>query len=301
MIPLNYHHLYYFFVTAKAGSVSKACEQLLLAQSTVSAQLKQLEAHLGRRLFERRDQRLHLTDDGRMVLDYAESIFALGRELQDTLRDRPPGGRQLLQLGMLNGIPEVFTHALMLSVLEREPLAHISVQEGPLEWLLQELDRHRLDLVLADAPIQQRSRGAYSSQLVGKISVKFVAAPALAKRYRRFPRDFDGAPLILPMVPSQVYHQVQTFFAEHAVALRMVAEVQDVEVARRLALSGRGITALNVHTLSASLPAGGLVTIGGRMPVPIYEMIYLVSAKRKRLNPLAEHLLKTFHIPSTNQ
>ncbi|MDP3722530.1 MAG: LysR family transcriptional regulator, partial [Candidatus Omnitrophota bacterium] len=262
MIPFNYHHLYYFFTIAKTGSVSKACEQLRLAQSTVSAQLKQFEAYLGRLLFERRNQRLYLTEDGRAVLDYAESIFALGRELQDTLRDRPPGGRRLLQVGMLNGTPEVFTHALICAVLEQEPSAQLSVQEGPLEWLLTELEHHRLDLLLTDVPVQQRTHGASTNQLVGKISVVFVAAPALAKKYRHFPRDLESAPLILPMVPSQVYLQVQTFFAERKISPRIVAEVQDVEVARRLALSGHGVTPLNVHTLSVSLPAGGLVALG---------------------------------------
>ena len=92
MIPLNYHHLYYFYMIARAGSITKACETLLLAQATVSAQLQELEKAFGRPLFERRKKRLFLTEDGRIVLDYAESIFDLGRELQDTLRDKPREG-----------------------------------------------------------------------------------------------------------------------------------------------------------------------------------------------------------------
>ena len=298
MIPFNYHHLYYFFVIAKAGSVSKACAELRLAQSTVSAQLKQFEAYLGRPLFERRNQRLYLTEDGRAVLDYAESIFALGRELQDTLHDRPLGGLRRIQVGMLNGTPEVFTHALICAVFEHEPSAHISVQEGPLEWLLTELDHHRLDLLLTDVPVQQGTRGAYTSHLVGKIPVVFVAAPTLAKRYRHFPHDLGGASFILPMVPSQVYLQVQTFFAERKISPRIVAEVQDVEVARRLALSGYGIAPLNVCTVSTSLPAGGLVVVGRNTAPASYEMVYLVTHTRKRPNLLSEHLLQTFQIPS---
>ena len=77
MIPLNYHHLYYFYVTAKAGSISKACKTLLLSQPAVSLQLQQLERSLGNPLFERRKQRLHLTEVGRVVLDYAETIFEI--------------------------------------------------------------------------------------------------------------------------------------------------------------------------------------------------------------------------------
>lgn len=92
MIPLNYHHLYYFYVIAKEGSIAKACGRLLLAQPTLSAQLKQFEKNIGRPLFERRPRKLTLTEEGRIVLDYAESIFELGEEMRDALNDRPLSG-----------------------------------------------------------------------------------------------------------------------------------------------------------------------------------------------------------------
>ena len=297
MIPLNYHHLYYFFVIAKAGSISKACEQLRLAQSTVSAQLKQFESFLGRPLFERRNQRLYLTEEGRTVLDYAESIFELGRELQDTLGDRPVTGRRRVQVGVLNATPRAFTHALLCAVLAHEPSAHVSVQEGSLEWLLAELGQQRLDVILTDVPVRQGDRGEFANHVIGKIPIVFTAVPAVARTYRRFPRALDGAPIILPMAPSQVYHQVQAFFAEHKLAPRIVAEVQDVELARRLALSGFGIAPLNAYTVSVSLPANGLAVIGPHAATGIDETIYLVTRKRKWPNPLAEHLAKTFRIP----
>ena len=37
---LNYHHLFYFWTVARAGSITKACEELRLAQPTVSGQLR---------------------------------------------------------------------------------------------------------------------------------------------------------------------------------------------------------------------------------------------------------------------
>ena len=89
MIPFNYHHLYYFYVIAKAGSIAKACETLLLSQPAISTQLKQLEKSLGSPLFERRKQRLFLTEQGRFVLDYAESIFEMGQELLGSLVKTP--------------------------------------------------------------------------------------------------------------------------------------------------------------------------------------------------------------------
>jgi LysR family transcriptional activator of nhaA len=51
---LNYHHLYYFWTVAREGTIARAAEKLLVAQPTISTQLKTLEAAMGEALFERR-------------------------------------------------------------------------------------------------------------------------------------------------------------------------------------------------------------------------------------------------------
>ncbi len=58
MQSLNYHHLLYFWVVAKEGTIAAACKELHVAQPTISAQLRVLEDSLGDKLFTRvgRDQ-----------------------------------------------------------------------------------------------------------------------------------------------------------------------------------------------------------------------------------------------------
>lgn len=83
---LNFHHLHYFWVTARAGSLTAAARELRLAPSTLSAQIKALEEALGQPLFRRRGRGLELTLEGAVVKAYADDIFALGRELVDAAR-----------------------------------------------------------------------------------------------------------------------------------------------------------------------------------------------------------------------
>lgn len=296
MIPLNYHHLYYFHVVAKAGSIAKACETLLLAQPTVSAQLRQLERTLGRTLFDRVNQRLLLTEDGRLVLDYAESIFGLGEELQDALRDRPRSGRLALQAGIMTGTPGAFGQALIEAVLKFAPTAHVTVQEDGLDDLLELLRRQKLDVILTDVHIRSQDEEEFSNRLVGRIPIVLAATPNLARRHSGNAGGLNGAPFILPSSPSQVYHQVQDFFAKWRIKPNVVAEVQDVELARRLALSGHGITPINAYALSAARPAGGLTVLKGVRPLGLFESVYLVGRKRKRPNPLAERLMGEFQL-----
>jgi DNA-binding transcriptional LysR family regulator len=80
---------------------------------------------------------------------------------------------------------------------------------------------------------------------------------------------------------------------------KIIAEIQDVELARRMAVTGHGIVALNAYTVSVSLPKNSLLPIKMSKPLGIFESVFLVTRKRKFMNPIAEHLLKTFSLPNS--
>ncbi len=69
---MNFKHLYYFWVAAKAGGINRAGEQLHTTPQTLSGQIKLLEQWLGRALFRKRGRELELTRDGQVALGYAE-------------------------------------------------------------------------------------------------------------------------------------------------------------------------------------------------------------------------------------
>ena len=83
---MNFKHLHYFWVTAKAGGVMRAGEQLHTTPQTLSGQIKLLEDWLGRKLFKKSGRHLELTEDGRLALGYADQIFSLGIELEEAVR-----------------------------------------------------------------------------------------------------------------------------------------------------------------------------------------------------------------------
>src|SRR3954464_8397514 len=86
---INYNHLYYFWVVAREGGVVRASEELMVSQPTVSAQLKDLEAALGHKLFDRVGRGLVPTDAGRVAFNYANEMFSLGQEMVDALEHQP--------------------------------------------------------------------------------------------------------------------------------------------------------------------------------------------------------------------
>src|SRR6185437_3932107 len=149
---LNYHHLLYFWMVAKKGSIARACEELRLAQPTISGQLRALEESLGEKLFTRQGRRLILTETGQVVFRYAEEIFALGSELTDVLQGRPRNRPMRLIVGVSDLIPKLIAYRILEPALSLKGGVQIECYEDTPEKLLSSLSAHELDLVLTDAP-----------------------------------------------------------------------------------------------------------------------------------------------------
>ena len=197
---LNYHHLHYFWVVSREGTITKAAEVLHLTQPTISEQLKTFEASLGEDLFDRSGRRLALTDTGRLVYRYADEIFSLGQELQDTLAGRPSGRPTKLRVGFSDVVPKLVLHRLIEPALRmREPAVQVVCREDKTERLLAELSVSDLDLVIADAPLAGQARVRAFNHLLGECGVTFFATAKHTRGHRReFPASLDGAPLLLP-------------------------------------------------------------------------------------------------------
>ncbi len=93
----NYNHpslsaLEMFRSVAKEGSILAAAARLNRVQSNVSTRIRQLEEQLGTTLFRRGARGLTLTDEGRLLLRYADRLIALSDEAQEALRSAAPNG-----------------------------------------------------------------------------------------------------------------------------------------------------------------------------------------------------------------
>ena len=136
---LNYHHLLYFWVVAREGSVTRAAAELRLGQPTVSAQIRTLEATLGEKLFIRVGRNLALTDAGRVAFRFADEIFSLGRELLDTLKDRPTGRPLRFAVGIADVVPKLIAYRLLQPAFELGEPVRVVCREDKPERLLAEL------------------------------------------------------------------------------------------------------------------------------------------------------------------
>ena len=162
---LNYHHLLYFWTVAREGTIARACVQLHLTQPTISGQLRALGKALGAPLFERVGRNLVLTETGRVVHRYADEIFSLGRELQDSLKGQTSGRPLRVVIGVADTMPNVIAYRLIRPALRLPEPVQLICDRGKPEYLLAKLAVNTLDVVLTDAPIGPNAKVARSEAL----------------------------------------------------------------------------------------------------------------------------------------
>ena len=280
---LNYHHLFYFWSVARAGSIARASEELRLAQPTISNQLKTLEASLGVKLLERQGRRLVLTDVGRTVLRYADDIFRTGRELQHAVRGLPTGQRLRLVVGIVDVIPKPMAALLLQPAVDAYPDLHLVCREGPLPQLLAALAVHDLDVVLADVPASEQVKVKAWNHRLGDCGTTFFAAPRHAALRKGFPRSLGGAPLLLPSVGTALRRALEAWFDASGVRPSLAGEFDDS--ALMLSFGARGLGVFPApSTLEEDIRAQyGVVPIGRADEAR--EAFYAITVERKLRHP----------------
>lgn len=281
---LNYHHLYYLRTVVRAGGVSEASEQLRLTQPTVSAQLRQLEASLDARLFERDGRRLKLTAEGQVAFRYAEEIFSLGEEMLAVLAGSADSRQPVLRVGVVDVFPKMVAVRLCEPILSGDRPPRLTVEEARLEDLLARLATHDLDLVIADRPVPPGSRVRAYSHYLGESEVSFLATKRLAARFRRgFPESLNGAPLLLPSANAELRRALDRWFHELSLTPNIVGEFEDSAMMKMFAESGSGIVPIPT-IVEPRVRRDFHLTAVGRTDA-VSERFYLLSAERKVTHP----------------
>ncbi|GKS59674.1 transcriptional activator NhaR [Nitrospira sp.] len=239
---INYHHLLYFWATAKHGSVSRASQELRLAQATVSEQIRALEGALNEKLFSRSGRHLVLTEMGRTVFRYAEDIFSIGQDLLQTVK--AGGGTQPVRLvvGIAEPVPKLLACRLIKSGITSARATRIVCWENKLEELLATLATHGLDLVIADTPAPPSIKVQTYNHVMGESGVTLFGTAKLAARYRRkFPHSLQDAPVLFPTSNAMLRRLMDEWLTRHRIQPKIMGEFEDSATLKTFGREGYGL------------------------------------------------------------
>lgn len=290
---LNFRHLYYFWVVAKEGGITRAASRLGLAVQTVSTQLSQLEQQTGKSLFTQQGRRLVLTEAGRLALSYADQIFLLGEQMQEAL-GATDTARIRLTVGISDSLPKLAAFRLLEATLQLPAPVRLVCSEGPFDSLLADLALHKLDLVLTDRPVRSGTTLRVFSHLLLESETIVVGSPALAASFASgFPRCLDRAPFLLPTRSNALRGKIDEWFEQQHVRPDVVGEFDDNALLATFGRRGAGLFFATAVVAAEMAEQFGTTLVG---PVPqVREQFYAVSNERKIAHPAVEAIMSAVH------
>jgi LysR family transcriptional activator of nhaA len=288
----NFNHLYYFYMTAHFGGVSKASKALKMSQPSLSSQVKVLESVLDRRLFRKVGRNMRLTGEGERVFEYCRRMFSTAEELERSLRDSGRAGVAQLRIGVTEQIERPFV-ADILSHLLREPgQPHpgLKIVSGEKDSLLDQLRAQQIDLALTNSP-------AYGTEFMEVASFDMPVGLVISrqlyrdqeKRLREIPRlkswmIESKLGLVLPSEKMKLRHETDQYLQKHAVRPPVTLESDVLSLVVRAVVDGAGMGFLPLAYLGEELRQGSVVPIFTGRTFWSHQFRMIVR-KRETLDP----------------
>jgi len=146
-----------FYTVAKLLSFTKAAETLHMTQPAVTFQVRQLEEHFNTRLFDRTHNRVTLTEAGRKSYEYAEDIFELYAEMENSIKELTGDVSGVLTLGASTTIAEYMLPSLLSGFTKQHPDINLRLKVSNTEGIVSMVENSMIDLGIVEGPVTNKN------------------------------------------------------------------------------------------------------------------------------------------------
>lgn len=274
---MNLRQLKYFVGVVEAGNMTRAAEQLRVAQTALGMQIRQLEEDLGVALLVRHSRGVEPTKAGSVLHSRAISILNEVEEARKEVRACEREDSEVIRLGITPALMLVCGTEIAMIVREQLPNVFLSIVEAMSHVLIDTLARADADFILCyDVPdLPQFSRAALlQDDLV-------LVTP---------PRDGNGKPIALvdaleeriamPEEGDSVRIVVNRTARDLGLELKVAYEVRSISAMKSLVMRGAASSVLPYFAVLDEVRAGKLDARPITMPA-IKRTLFLASSKQR--------------------
>ncbi len=286
---INFNQLRVFYHAARYENFTTAAERLFITQPAVTAQVRLFEEHCNLKLFKKKGRKIHLTDEGKVLYDYACRVFDYEKEIDDVIEDLRALKRGMLRLGTTKTYARYFMPLLMTSFHEAYPQVKIHLDEGSsLDMTLSLLDFKNEIAVIAKAADHPDVRFIPFSQE----ELVFILSPKhpLATKKTVSLRELADEPIIMKETGSGTRKLVNGLFEKRGISPNILMETSNTEFIKQLVQRGDGVSFVVREAVATEIQEGKLATV----PIEkkkIYLDVSIAYLKDQRLSPAAQAFL----------
>jgi DNA-binding transcriptional LysR family regulator len=280
---MNLNHLAVFHAVAQTGSMTLGAERLDISQPAVSKQVQELEHALSVHLFDRIGRRVHLSQAGEILADYARRLFALAHEAQEAMADVRAAGRGRLVIGASTTIGTYLLPGVLAEFWRRHPRVELLVEIENTEQVHRRLARLELDVGLTEGFVEEEDLDA---EIFHRDELVVIAPPShrLAGKPRVSLSALQEEPFILREPGSGTRAVEERALACLKLPVRVAMALGSTEAIKRVVAESVGLAIVSRLAVHGECAAGTLAVL----PVAglhIERPLHLVRRKGRRDGP----------------
>ncbi|MEW6646593.1 MAG: selenium metabolism-associated LysR family transcriptional regulator [Pseudomonadota bacterium] len=270
-----------FHTVARLLSFTKAAEHLHMTQPAVTFQVRQLEEHFNTRLFDRTHNRISLTAAGERVYQYADRIFTLYGEMENSVRELTGEVSGVLLIGASTTIAEYMLPALLGDFKSKYPDVNIRLQVANTDHIVSLVENNSIDLGVVEAPVSNKNLVVETCRMDQMVLIVPKGHPLAKERSISMSRIVD-----YPYICREEGSGTREVMLEHLSAggidscnLNIVMELGSPEAVKGAVEAGMGISIISRATIAKELALGTLVAIN--IDPPMERPFSFVHQKQK--------------------
>ena len=282
-----------FHTVARLLSFTKAAEALHMTQPAVTFQVRQLEEYFNTRLFDRTHNKVNLTPAGEKVSEFAERIFDLYAEMENSVRDLTGEVSGALTIGASTTIAEYMLPALLGEFKNRYPDINLRLKVSNSDGIVSMVEHNVIDLGVVEAPVSNKNlivEICHEDQLV------VVAAPDhdLVKRGTKVcAADIKAYPFVCREEGSGTREVIMQYLEDEGVSskdMNFCLELGSPEALKGAVEAGMGISILSRSTIDKELKLNTLSEL--QLDPPLSRPFSFVRQRQKFRVRVMEELLE---------
>jgi DNA-binding transcriptional LysR family regulator len=276
---MNLHQLRIFCEVAEASNFSAAAERLHLTQPAVTLQIKNLEDYYDLKFFERTGKKVFLTEEGKILFDFASQILNLSRQAEEVIADIKELSRGTVRIATSYSFADYYLPSLLKAFHKKYPAISIKISVGNSSQITEDTLLHKNDLAfVAYHPGNQR---LIVREFVSDILMAIVPnGHKLAGRESITLNELNGEPLILREPGSSKRRMVDETFRKKRISPLVIMESASTLAIKKMVENGAGIAILSSQVVKKDVEANAFKAL----PFTEVEMahrFYLIYQKDK--------------------
>ena len=288
---LNFNQFRVFYHAAKHLNFTVAASELFITQPAVTAQVKSFEEACNLKLFKKRARRVYLTDEGRILFDFAERIFKYEKEIENTIDDMRELKRGILSLGTTKAYARYFMPLMISNFHKNYPNIKIQLNEGSSLDMIYSLLDFKIEVAVIARAMDHPEVNFFP---FSKEEMAIIVAPnhPLTRKKSISFKELADEPFIMKENGSGTRKLVEQLFEKEGCEPNALMETSNTEFIKQLVQRGEGVSFLVREAVAAEIADEMLaeVPLKGQK---IYLEVSIAYLKNQVLSPPARAFVDT--------